>query len=767
VASFTVASAPPGAATSFDASASTVRFGTIARYDWAFGDGTLLPDGGPTPSHVYTFPGSYTATVTETDSAGTSVSGEVYTGQSASRVGNPSAGTSRSVVITNAPAPAVALSASSLDFGTVAVGSPSAPQTLQITNTGNAPLVISGSARSGPQVGDFMLSADTCSGRTIAPGARCDANLNFTPSAGGGRSARVAFTDNASGSPHTVSLAGTGTTLGGVTGHVLDAANSPATPAAGALVSICPRRQNGIEFGGARCRSTRTDSTGAYNLLNLTPGSSAMEVSPASASLAGGSAILTVPVGPPTVQDFHLHASRPLPKSITFTSATGSSALYWDAPFQIALPIAPAPARATPNSVGITTLSVSLSSGSQRVLGSLLVYFTVYDGSGNAVGGIGGSRTLPETLLGGFDLTFGGLAIPSGGSAIAVSRSLGTASQIIAQSSGLRRQAHGDLALTIRGRRVFRAPMAHRASGRATTRRTARAYDAACQDALDARAAFEQTIDPVRVAFIVEEGALGDAATEALVRQTGAFDIAVKAACGGFDPDDPPSPAPQLPPCGFGGFDCQPSIYCTEPEACSKPVDPSGFVVTRTGVPLERARVVLQRSDAAAGPFRPPPGGSQVMASDNRRNPDFTDLNGHFGWNVFPGYYRVAATRRGCRGTALSPSSPVPPPVTNLRLKLSCPGLHRPGTLTRILSAKLRGPDTRVVVSVVRKGRGPRPTGLITLQIPRRHGGFAFVDARTGRATIVLAGRLGRGTRLTARYAGNARFAPSRARTRR
>lgn len=110
----------------------------------------------------------------------------------------------------------------------------------------------------------------------------------------------------------------------------------------------------------------------------------------------------------------------------------------------------------------------------------------------------------------------------------------------------------------------------------------------------------------------------------------------------------------------------------------------------------------------------------------------------------------------------------MPPPVTNLRLRLNCPGLHRTRTLTRILSAKLRGPDTIVVVRVRRKGRrGASPTGLITLKVDKRRGGFAFVTARNGRVRILLAGRLRRGTRLTARYAGNARFAPSRARARR
>ncbi len=90
VANFTVASAPPGSATSFDASASTVAFGTIVKYVWNFGDGTPnVTTSTPTTSHVYANVGTYSATVTETDSAGTSTTGEVYTGQTASSVGMP------------------------------------------------------------------------------------------------------------------------------------------------------------------------------------------------------------------------------------------------------------------------------------------------------------------------------------------------------------------------------------------------------------------------------------------------------------------------------------------------------------------------------------------------------------------------------------------------------------------------------------------------------------------------------------------------------
>ena len=54
VADFTVASAPPGSPTRFDASTSTVRYGTIASYAWDFGDGSAVQTTtAPTTEHTY------------------------------------------------------------------------------------------------------------------------------------------------------------------------------------------------------------------------------------------------------------------------------------------------------------------------------------------------------------------------------------------------------------------------------------------------------------------------------------------------------------------------------------------------------------------------------------------------------------------------------------------------------------------------------------------------------------------------------------------
>ncbi|MGI8573092.1 MAG: PKD domain-containing protein [Solirubrobacteraceae bacterium] len=100
VASFTVTPAPAGSPTAFDASASTVKYGAIVSYSWDFGDGNTATTSTPSATHIYSNPGQYTATVTETDTAGTSTA-QVFTGSTMSRNGGPTARTSRTVSVTS------------------------------------------------------------------------------------------------------------------------------------------------------------------------------------------------------------------------------------------------------------------------------------------------------------------------------------------------------------------------------------------------------------------------------------------------------------------------------------------------------------------------------------------------------------------------------------------------------------------------------------------------------------------------------------------
>jgi hypothetical protein len=66
----------------------------------------------------------------------------------------------------------------------------------------------------GTNPGDFAQT-NTC-GSSVAAGANCTISVTFTPAASGTRTAAVTVTDNATGSPQTVSLSGTGGSTGAV-----------------------------------------------------------------------------------------------------------------------------------------------------------------------------------------------------------------------------------------------------------------------------------------------------------------------------------------------------------------------------------------------------------------------------------------------------------------------------------------------------------------------------------------------------------------------
>ena len=71
---YTVSINPPPAGTggtvAFNGTGSSDPDGTIASYDWDFGDGTVVLDAGPTPSHTYAASSTYIVTLTVTDNGG-------------------------------------------------------------------------------------------------------------------------------------------------------------------------------------------------------------------------------------------------------------------------------------------------------------------------------------------------------------------------------------------------------------------------------------------------------------------------------------------------------------------------------------------------------------------------------------------------------------------------------------------------------------------------------------------------------------------------
>ena len=104
--------------------------------------------------------------------------------------------------------PAVTLSLASLAFGNQLVGTTSPAQTVTLTNSGTSVLTFSGITITGAHSTDFAQT-NTC-GANLAAGANCTISVTFTPTTTGTRTGAVSITDDAPGSPHVVSLSGTG-----------------------------------------------------------------------------------------------------------------------------------------------------------------------------------------------------------------------------------------------------------------------------------------------------------------------------------------------------------------------------------------------------------------------------------------------------------------------------------------------------------------------------------------------------------------------------
>ena len=103
-----------------------------------------------------------------------------------------------------AAVPALTLSPTAPSFPTITQGTTGAPQTLTITNSGNAPLYISSVAGAGPNPSDFSFT-NNCTA-AIAPAGNCTILVAFNPIGPGQRTATLTITDDAQGSPQSVSL---------------------------------------------------------------------------------------------------------------------------------------------------------------------------------------------------------------------------------------------------------------------------------------------------------------------------------------------------------------------------------------------------------------------------------------------------------------------------------------------------------------------------------------------------------------------------------
>jgi hypothetical protein len=129
------------------------------------------------------------------------------------QVADNAAGSPQSATLTGTGTPvgpAAAIAPNPLTF-TATQGTVSSPGTVTITNTGTAPLHITGVVFGGANIADFVNPTTSCTA-AIAPAGNCTISVSFAPVTAVSATARaetITLTDDAPGSPQTISVNGT------------------------------------------------------------------------------------------------------------------------------------------------------------------------------------------------------------------------------------------------------------------------------------------------------------------------------------------------------------------------------------------------------------------------------------------------------------------------------------------------------------------------------------------------------------------------------
>jgi Ca2+-binding RTX toxin-like protein len=198
------------------------------------GDGALdlaVPNtGGPQHDKVSIVLGGGDATFAATSHEPTGSFPAEVTAADLNRDGNPdlvTADQGETAVSVILATPPTATITPSLAFGDQQPGVASGEQTISLRNNGAPRLRPATVTLVGAEPAQFSISTNTCTGASLAIGQSCAVGVKFTANGLGPRSAAVAITSNAAGSPHLVPMSGNG-------------ANPP-----GPLPGSCANDQNG------------------------------------------------------------------------------------------------------------------------------------------------------------------------------------------------------------------------------------------------------------------------------------------------------------------------------------------------------------------------------------------------------------------------------------------------------------------------------------------------------------------------------------------
>ncbi|SFV00681.1 choice-of-anchor D domain-containing protein [Pseudoduganella namucuonensis] len=104
----------------------------------------------------------------------------------------------------------IALSATSVNFGALLTNTASAPQTVTVSNSGQAALTLGAITLGGANSGIFTLGGSCSTAAPVAAGGNCTLTVLATPTAAGAFSGSVTLASNASNGNATIGLSGSG-----------------------------------------------------------------------------------------------------------------------------------------------------------------------------------------------------------------------------------------------------------------------------------------------------------------------------------------------------------------------------------------------------------------------------------------------------------------------------------------------------------------------------------------------------------------------------
>ena len=233
--------------------------------------------------------------------------------------------------------PSAVLSATSLAFTSQVVNTSSAAMTVTLTNSGTAALTLSSIAASGN-----FTETNNC-GSSVAAAASCTISVTFTPASVAALTGTLTITDNASGSPHTVALSGTG----------VAAASLSASPSS-------------VAFGSVNVNQTSSQTVTLTNNGGSSLTISAVNLSGSGITLSGLNAPVTIAAGGSTTFTvmFSPTAAGSVSGAVSLTNSGTAS------PLSIPVTgtgVASAAVSLSPSSLSFGSVSLNVTSAAQTV----------------------------------------------------------------------------------------------------------------------------------------------------------------------------------------------------------------------------------------------------------------------------------------------------------------------------------------------------------------------------------------------------------------